>query len=445
MTNYSFDELYGRNDHQPFDDEAFGLHRKFTFNIILHSTANILGLLRFELRILRFFSDMCVPFLTYNVNRRHSIVWEVVVPKYVTSSPSVKQAVLAVGCLNLMPLLGMDRLIDTETDAAKVAQVLEASSDTYEVQRLFADDYMLKQGDEINLFRHASQCFTNAVSGTNEAVQQLQNPGISYQERRYWISSATITSYLMYCFLGLHPWRMLPLVHFPAPGEDPRPDMLSIAAGLKSVIWVNLEELRACDIGELFQMDEFQIVLKLKVKLVKQLEAQLEEYLRKYSFLEIDLPMAAFIKDMKDALFILDRACSLSVMFNYPVLIFKWLPMVGPQLIPHVRAQEPFALHLLYVYACLCVYFKFWSFEHNVWRDFVVWMRENTYLSEFDERLFQYVIVGRNYVVEENYRALKDFDVWSRRFDYPLKVNTEKLITSDQANGGQAVGVKTMS
>lgn len=447
VTSFTFEEMYGINNHQQFDDEAFGLHRKFTFDIVLHYTANILGLLRFELRVLRFFSEVCVPFLTYNVNRRHSIVWEVVVPKYVTSSPAVKQAVLAVGCLNIMPLLGMDRLVETETDAAKVAQVLEARSDSYEVQRLFADDYMLEHDDEINLFRHASQCFTNAVSGTNEAVQQLQDPGLSCQDRNYWVSSATITSYLMYCFLGLHPWRMLPLVHFPAEGECPQPDMLSIASGLKTVIWENVEELRAGDIGELFQMDEFQIVLRLKVRLVKDLEAQLEEYLRNYSFLEIDLSIAAFIEDMKDALYFFNRACSLSVMFNYPVLIYKWLPMVGPQLIPYVRAKEPFALHFLYVYACICVFFKFWSFEHNVWRDFIVWMRENTQLSEFDERMYQYVIVGRNYVEGENYRALEAFDVWSRRFDYSLKVTEEKIIEStfDQINETAAIGGWTTS
>lgn len=427
-------DLMSLNGTEEYHDEAFGQHRKFTFDIILSSTANILGLLRFELRVLRFFNDMCVPFLTYNVNKRHSIVWEVVVPQYVTSSPSIRLAILAMGCLNIMPILGMERLIQENMDPAEVAKTLEASSDTFEVQRLFADDYMMDQGDDINLFRHASEFFTHAVSGTHEAVQQLLDPNLSRQKRAESLSNATITSYLMYSFIGLHPWKMLPLVHFPEPGEEPKPDMLSIAAGMKTLIVGNLDELRASDIGELFFMDELQFVFRQKVKLVEDISNQLNEHLQKYSFLQIDLTVSSFIGDMKEALLLFDKACSISVKFNYPVFLYKWLPMVGPQLIPHVRAKEPFAMHFLYVYAILCIYFKFWCFEQNVWKDYVVWFRDNYTLCEFDERLYQYVVVGRRYIENENYMDLRNFDVWSKRFDHVSNVSSYEL-TATSTNG----------
>lgn len=416
------------SEDSPFDENAFSLRRRFTFDILLTSTANILGLLRFEFRVLRFFNDVCVPFMTYNVNRRHSVVWEVVVPQYVTKSPAIRLAILAMGCLNIMPVLGLDKLIEDNMDENELARKLEAGSDSMEVQKLFADDYLLEEESEVNLFRHASEFFSDAVHGVHRAVAHLLDPNISYSDRILSLSDATISSYLIYSFLGLHPWKMLPLVHFPEEGEEPRADMLSIAAGMKTVIMENREELRSSDIGELFHMDELQFVFRLKVKLVEELKSQFNDYLHGINFLDINPKINDMIQDIRECLALLDKVCSLSIKFNYPVLVFKWLPMVGPELIPHIRAKEPFALRVLFVYACLCVYYRFWAFEHNVWKDFILWYRDRYGpLCDFDERLYHYVIVKRKYINAENYYIFKDFDVWSSEFDYDSAILTVEL------------------
>lgn len=93
--------------------------------------------------------------------------------------------------------------------------------------------------------------------------------------------------------------------------------------------------------------------------------------------------------------------------------------LINHDYVKYVRSQEPFALRLLYIYLCICVHYRFWLFEYSIWRDYVVYYRARFGpLREFDERLYHFVVTRKRYVLGDNYRSIKDLDVWSEQFDY---------------------------
>ncbi|QRG37799.1 hypothetical protein FDK38_002182 [Candidozyma auris] len=407
-------------DLTPIEDEIFSESRSLTFQMLLGSTADSLQLSRFELRVVRFFNDVCVPFMTYNVNKRHVYVWEKVIPRYFTSSSAIRSAVLAMGCLTIMPLCGLGSVLNDKLNADELTRELGAASETWKVQRLFADDHLFEGAKlDINLFTRASEYFGGALNGSHEALMKYQSPDRTKQEKLVYLNEASISNYLIYSFLALQPWKLIPLVSFAEDGYEPKNDLLNVAMGLKTIVFSDYDLLITSDIGDLFHADELHYVPSRKVKFVEDLKNQFNDYLGGIGFFDISSEKSAFINDIRHCLSFLEKAFILSVKFNYPVNLYKWLVMISPQFVPYVREKNFFALRLLYAYACICIHVRLWSFEHSVWRDYIVWFRNKYWpLYEFDERLFHYVITKKRYINDENFQTLKYFDVWSQEFDY---------------------------
>lgn len=410
--------LSSSSDSSPFEEEIFSQSRDLTFQVLLGCTAQLLQLLRFELRVLRFFNDLAVPWITYNVNRRQVYIWKSVVPQYFGTSTTIKLAVLALGCLTVMPFCGLDNVLEEESNAEVLARKLEAASGTWKVQRLFADDQLIEQNkQDVNLFRRASEYFESAVKGAREALLEYQKPDSTQQERLRSILEASVANYLIYCFLGMQPWKLIPLVDFSE--QEPKSDMLNMALGFKNVLLSDFPHLTTTAVGDIFQLDELQFTPRRKVKFVDDLRKQFDEFLGDISFFDISLEVSTMINDIRECLLVLEKAFNLSIKFNFPVMLYKWLVIMAPQIVPYVRAKNLFALRLLYAYACICVHCRLCPFEQNSWKDYVVWFRdEYGPLNEFDERLYHYVITNRNYIIDDNFTSLKDFDVWAPHFDY---------------------------
>ncbi|KAF3987464.1 hypothetical protein FT663_03911 [Candidozyma haemuli var. vulneris] len=419
---YSSPESMASAESTPFEDDAFSDSRQFTFQVLLGSAASHLQISRFELRVLRFFNDICLPHFTYNVNKRQVRVWSDVVPSYFIDCPSIKSAILATGCLSMMPFLGVQKVIDDNMSEEALSQRLEETCGSYEIQQMFADDYLFDEDSkDINLFTKASTLLSESINATNTSMASLQSPDLTSQEKLPHLVSATIGNSLLFGFLGLQPWKLAPLVHFPEENEAPKTDLLNVAVGLRMVVVQNLPSLLSSDIAELYHNDELMLIPRRKIKIVEDLKAQLDDYLQGagFGFFDIDSDTSRMINVFRDSLVSLEKVCALAVKFNYPVMLFRWLLIIDTDFVTYVRSKNRYALRLLYVYACLCVHYKFWLFESSVWRDHVMWYRSKYGpLCEFDERLYHYVVTRRKYVLNDNYRSIKDFDVWSSEFDY---------------------------
>lgn len=283
------------------------------------------------------------------------------------------------------------------------------------------DDTMFEdEPRDINLFMKATEFVSESIRASNEALAKLQQPDLSREERLPLAVDAALSNGLLFGFLGLQPWGLVPLVHLPQTHEDNKTDLLHVAHGLRTIVLEHHDVLLSSDIRDLYYQDELNLAPKKRVKIVEDLNYQLNEYLQGTSFFDIDAETAKMINAFHHCLHTLERVCVLGMKFNYPVMLFRWLLFVSLEINAYVRAENPFALRLLYVYACLCVHYKFWLFEqHNLWRDFVRFYRKHYGpLCEFDERLYHYVISKKSFVQNDDYVSIKDFDVWSPAFDY---------------------------
>lgn len=405
------------------DDEIFSDSRHLTFQILLASTADQLRLLRFELRILRLFNDICLPHITYNVNKRHVAVWNHIVPQYFVYCKPIRLAMLATGCLTLMCLIGVQKVIEDDMSEAALALRLEATCDRFEVQRIFADERLFNDDPrDVNLFRRTSELVSETISGAMESIKHLELLKLTPQERTLHLVGAQIGNALLFGFLALQPWKLVPLVHFPQGDEDRKADLLGLAMSMKSVAIEHMLDLKASDVGELYQNDEFWLIPRRKIVIVDQLLQQMNEYFGAISFFDLDQEASTKVRAYNECLLMLQKLCVSAVVYNYPVGVFRWLLLIGPEFTEYVRAQEPFAMRLLFVYSCLCLYYRFWLFEQSIWKDYAVYFRaHHGPLCEFDERLYHYVVTRKKYLLDENYRGIKDFDVWSSEFDYQFE------------------------
>lgn len=80
-------------------------------------------------------------------------------------------------------------------------------------------------------------------------------------------------------------------------------------------------------------------------------------------------------------------------------------------------AKHQFALKMLYIYAALCFVAKFQMYkEYNIWRDFVVWYKDEVGLADTTEELLYRLVVKHGYGIAQ----FMDFPL----FD-PIKVCDE--------------------
>lgn len=341
-------------------DEIYNSGNRLTFHILLNSAAKHLNILRFELRVLRFFNDVCVPHMTFGVNKRQDRVWREVLPKHFLRSSLVRQAVFANGCLTLWAFADLKTIADMDaSDDAALQQLYDEG--VGDLVPIFSDMRIFEENEESNVFLRTATYYSEALAESVAAIAELQSPKFHEEKaevRLEKVISITLSSSLVFVFLAMHPHRVVPLVLF-----DENTDLLHIVSGLRTVVLYYLEPLRASDIGETLRNDEFALVPKKKVALVEELRKQMNDYYAAASFLEIDAEMSDGIQILAGALDCLEKALVVSVRFNYPVMLFRWLTLISENFGALVRRKDYFAVRLLFVYSCLCLYAKFWLHE----------------------------------------------------------------------------------
>ncbi|GEQ72926.1 hypothetical protein JCM33374_g6614 [Metschnikowia sp. JCM 33374] len=116
----SYDESIYGNDENP----AKPLGEDFVTNEMLspqayNSMGTQLHMTRFELRLLRFFHDQCIPYVTFHASKKGTHIWRTVFPKYFASSNLVRQATYAMACLNLWPMMNLPKLLESDNNECR--------------------------------------------------------------------------------------------------------------------------------------------------------------------------------------------------------------------------------------------------------------------------------------------------------------------------------------
>lgn len=384
-----------------------------TYQTLLGSS--YLNLSRFELRILKFFNDICIPFLTFEVNKRHDYVYKHVMPTYFTSSRLLRQTIFSFGCLGLWPFLELD----VEANFANEFELLLLQErDVGGVSIVLQDPHIFDENEDSNVFRRTANYYSEVLAESRSILLELQSQQDSSQNQGpEKLTGLMLSSWLIFGFLACHPHRVVPLICFPE--EDSHEvDVLELVSGMVNLSLGSLNTLRKSDIGDLFENDELAMITTSKVKIVDELRKQLYSYYHSIDFVDLGPQSVLEIQSLNHALDMLAKAIALSVKFNYPVALFRWLFTINVDFGQLARKKNPMALRILFVYSCLCLYCRFCLHYECIWRDYIKWFHdEHIPLSEFDNRIYHYVIIRDQKVINDKYHFLSKFDIWQNEFD----------------------------
>lgn len=133
------------------------------------------------------------------------------------------------------------------------------------------------------------------------------------------------SSAILYRIVGLYPGSLIPLVHFPGPGEEPKVDFLSHSMKVRLLILEHFRLLPGLDVSDLFQLGEIRFIPPMRVTVIEQIREELNSHYKTASFLEINSKLAEEIVVIRDSLVALEEICTLTIKYNYPVRLFQWL------------------------------------------------------------------------------------------------------------------------
>lgn len=364
-------------------------------------------LLSLEERLLECYHKISIPYTTFNVNKRHTRIWTKIVPLYFSQSKAIKLCILAAGCLWMMPFMGSHDYIRLNTSLTSWTP----DADLHEVcYSELMSDYLLE-----------------ALRLTQEAITDLQNASLSRSETMASLGSVLTSSAILYGIIGLYPYSSTPLVHFPETGEEQIADFLGQSVALRDMVLQFDHLLPILDVGDLFQRDELNFIPKRKIKIINQMRDELNKHYRTVQLVEINSNVAQEIYIFNECLRVLEKVCALSIKYNYPIQLYQWLLFCKPEFSDYVRKKNPFALRLLFFYACLCIRYRLWILEDNMWTSFVhKHYKENFPLEEFDQRIYNYVVIGRNYT-DDDFVNLRSLDIWASEFDSQSPSHVEQI------------------
>lgn len=331
----------------------------------------------------------------------------------------MQQAIFSYGCLGLWPFLELDHVLQVDlSDEMEVLLLQER--DLGNLSQLFKDPSVFGDNEDSNVFRRTAFYYSETLAESRKALVELQDSrSLTEPEGLEKLICVILSSSLVFGFLACHPHRVVPLVSFPEEDQDPKTDVLGVVCGVKRMVLESLHSLRKSDVGDLFHKDEFDIAPSKKVIIVNELRNQLNEHYKAIQFFDFHHQDGDDIAVLNEALDMLAKSISHCKKFNYPVALFRWLFAVPVEFGDLVRKKNWFALRLLFVYCCLCLYCRFYIHRQCIWRDYVKWFHQEFQpLSEFDRRLFDYVITQDKLVKKDNYLYLSKFDIWSAEFDY---------------------------
>ena len=104
-----------------YGDCAFEIMTKET---LVNSTSTMMNLSRFELRLLHFFDQFCVPLFSFGVNMTAEHMWRNCVPPLFAKSPLVRKAMFLFASMNMWPLCDVSTLFLADVqDARELYQI----------------------------------------------------------------------------------------------------------------------------------------------------------------------------------------------------------------------------------------------------------------------------------------------------------------------------------
>ncbi|RLV92006.1 hypothetical protein JA1_003391 [Spathaspora sp. JA1] len=342
-------------------------------DLSLMQTTTILNVTPFELRLLKYFDHRCIDFFSFGVNSKVHDTWKFKVPQLFSSSDLVKQSIYSFS--------GMTLLTEMELSGSVEGNALIP---IYEIKS--------------KLLERTLAYFTKTLYQSRSSLTEMNTEN---QEK---IKEMVISSILIFAFLGVHPYKLLPVISF----DKSQPDLVSISRGIHEVIRVSVPVLLKSNLKELFIFKDLQVVPTMdstSYPIITQLLQDLSKAELPYDERKI---IQRAIQDLHDAIYAV-------MYFKYPIPLFRWILIISDSYRDLLYQKHEFSIRLLYVFSSLCLIYSFHMFkETNMWIDYIRWFKkysEDThggFVYDLDKWLYEIGVVRMVRIYK--YNDVGDFD-----------------------------------
>lgn len=379
---------------------------------------------KLELRLLSFFNQFCMPLFSFGVNHEVHQVWHKQVPMLFLESPLIRSSIYSFAALNLFPLCDLSEFKHETISMEELesrALVLDFG--------LYNMDSKLGQN---SLYITTTKYFLDTVSKANLSIPEegnAQKKGFGLSQMK--AAEMSISSILIFSFLGIHPHKLMPLVIF----DRSDTDYLSLTGCMHATFTEIAPTLINSPFRGLYSLKEESntpptSLKESKIPWIMRLRDELLEYYildidfdktasmvdldepfelsdlfsknstpysPKNPFVPVDPPIspyegpdASLYKRSPSPIFCLESSSaheyetlhhsielfqtltSRAVHFNYPVPMFRWILLLNQDFRDLIYKENFFSLRILYVYSCIAFLSGFQLYnDTNMWIDFI--------------------------------------------------------------------------
>lgn len=412
---------------------------------ILNANWHNLRISKFEYRLLHFFQSACVPLFSFNVNMEIDHVWRTHVPKLWQSSSLVRQSIFLFSALNLWPLCNNSEKLDLlEIGPDALYDYLDYDSSQSTLTKLLGDVSLYDSSDSNktmqkvdkseNLFTKTTKYFMNSLAETSQVLSKAETfltggqenevtSSLSNDKLVFKSAELVISGILIFSFLGLHPHRLVPLIHFPDEREgEELADLLGICTGIYETIKTSSSHMLCSEFRGIFVNSEDEVVLgqdHQSCPIVNKLRSKLDEWILLNGYdTSFNAVSSEEINVFKRSINVLEICLHRCIHQNYPIPLFRWLLATECSFGELSRSKNQFALKLLYYYASMCIICRFLLFKTStIWLDYVLWYKDynfnmyGTWLDSDDENFYDLVVTkGYEFTDLKEYHLIGKLD-----------------------------------
>lgn len=339
-------------------------------------------------------------------------------PRRFLSLQLIRLSLYAFACLNLWPQQDLQAILEAD-NSLPVGDMFDQENidpKSGDLNHIFRSSSALGNGNE-GIFAMTTSYFTDALQRLQENVAQALQSGSLVDLD---VSDVFFLSSLVYAYLGLHPFKIIPVldVH-----NDPPSDMLSFTTSVRDLYLQPPAELVQEIIPFIAEINADRLHYRGQhLQILLRLRNQLHDYYRDNTqFMEISSLISDEIETCEDAIKVVDLALVHTFTKGYPVPVFRVFFLLRKEFIALARRKHYFALRILYVHCCICMFLCFHMLtSSNIWLDYIEWFAsEHSPMCQMDCSLYEYVVKKKHQI---NYH---DFIGSLRHFDNTVPQMTE--------------------
>lgn len=346
---------------------------------LVNSPSLLMGLSRFELRLLHFFDNYCILQFTFGVNLKLDKMWRCSVPPLFRRSQMVRNAIFLYSCINMWPLCEVEELFLADQKQydlnISVSPQIGLIKDALKALSTFEREPSLPES--LDLYTRTLGYFSDLIKNTQD---MLLDP-LRLASDSFTASELMITSIILYLFLWLHPHKLLPiLLEESSLKNELKPettDFISVCRSLLNARDLLLSSLSRTEFRAIVETPRKVPLLfkKHKFAIIVQLEKDLEIYYEDKK--DMDSLCYEEIETIRKSLDLLASEFYHTATLNYPLFLFR-RPLRLPQLFDELlRNRHFFALRVYFQYSCIVTAAGFYLYQQlNMWIDYMKWFRD---------------------------------------------------------------------